>query len=429
MTTETQSHTENQNGESNIDVLKQKILDKRESDKKQKIADAAETAKEREDYERARNREENGETSEGSSSSERVSSSRSEESDGQGAEKRQENRKQGRRNGEEESQGNQGQDSSGDDLETRSFTFTKGDRHVEVPEDAEFEFRADKKFVRMTLREMRDAAAGGLAVRDRMRKVSEQKKALEEPFRQFSGLASKDPLAALQKMFGVVQTIDPDADFKSFIEGLGKQAQQIAKMGPDARKAYELERQVKDQEEQLTETEQLSRISELKVDLMENLGLSEETIYTLGEEILNSPALSEGVEDEVDLMNKVGQLAEEIELQKISYETLKGVKPDAKHNDPLVFELTKILRQNPDFDEDDLAEIAEDVVNSVKRTGAAQKLSNKQRGANRSGLAGRSRPPRNETPDYSRMSSVDALKDQIMKKKEQQKNNLASKRI
>ena len=275
----------------------------------------------------------------------------------------------------------------------------------------------------MTLKEMRDAAAGGIAVRNRMRQIAEERKALFEPYKDFGRVSKEDPLGALQKMFGLIQKVDPNADFNEFIADLAKQAQSVAQMEPAARKAYQLEKQLKDHEEKLSETEQLARIGELKHELMNETGLPEEKIFEFGQHILKNPVLAETVKNEEDLMERIGDLAEEVEMQKASYEALRKHKPDISPRDPLIFELSNLLKQNPDFDEKDLEEIAAEVMGSVQKAKASQKLSKKQR-------AWTGTRDADSPPDFSKMKPVDALRWQIEnKRKLQQQKQHSQKRI
>ncbi len=292
------------------------------------------------------------------------------------------------------------------------FKFQKGDKNWDVDDDAEFEFMADKRPIKMTLKEMRDAAAGGIAVRNRMRQVADERKALSEPFKDFSRIAKDDPLGALQKMFGAIQTVDPDADFNEFISDLARQAQTVAHMEPNARKAYQLEKQLKEKDERLSEADQLQNLAELKQELMES-GLPEAKIYEYGQQILNHPVLSQSVETEEDLMERIADLAEEVDAQKASFEALRKHQPAMSARDPLVFELSNLLRANPDFDQQDLDDIASEVMGSVQRAKAAQKLSKRQR------TWTGTRDPQS-TPDFSKMKPVDALRYQIEQKKKQQ---------
>jgi len=327
--------------------------------------------------------------------------------------------------GEEMDEGSEGEGgANGKTQEKRNpFKFSKGEKNWDVDDDAEFEFVADKRPIKMTLKEMRDAAAGGVAVRNRLRQVAEERKALSEPFKDFSRVAKDDPLGALQKMFGAIQKIDPEADFNEFISDLARQAQTVAHMEPNARKAYQLEKDLKDRDERLSESEQLNRIAELKQELMADTGLPEHKVYEFGQHILNHPVLSKTVETEEDLMERIGDLAEEIEMQKASFEALRKYKPDLPPRDPLVFELSNLLKANPDFDEKDLEEIAAEVLGSVQKAKASQKLSKRQRS-----WTGTRDPE--STPDFGRMKPVDALKWQIEnKKKLQQQEQLSRKKI
>lgn len=395
MTAQAQAHETSDNPNS-VEILQQKILEKRESQKQERIKDQ----KEQERLNALSERE-----------TEEVPVRRSSND---------------RKEVDEGSEGEGGEGGSADEKAAR-FRFKKGDKQFEVDEDAEFEFTADKRPIKMTLKQMRDAAAGGIAVRDRMRRIAEEKKALHEPFKNFKQAAKKDPLGALEKMFGVIQNVDPELDYNEFLTDLAKQAQTVAQMEPNARKAYQLEKQVAEQEEKLSEAQEINRMSELKAELMEQTGLPEEKIYEFGQHILNHPILSEGIEDDEDLMKRIGDLAEEVEMQKASYEALRKVKADISHKDPLIFELTRLLKQNPDFDEQDLADIAEEVLSSVHKAKASQKLSKKQRWTSGTRQTG-SKP--DGTPDFSRMKPVDALMWQAKnKKQQQQQNNLANKRI
>lgn len=297
----------------------------------------------------------------------------------------------------------------------KAFKFTKGEKNFEIDEDAEFEFLADKRPVKMTLKEMRDAAAGGVAVRNRMRQIAEEKKSLLDPYKDFSKAYREDPLNALKKVFKAVQKVDPEADFNEFLSSLGKQAQSVAQMDPSARKAYLLEKELKEAQGRVTEAEQLQRLGELKQELAEQTGLPDQKIFEFGQQILSHPVLAATVKNEEDLIERIGDLAEEVEMQKASHEALQKYKKDISPRDPLVFELSNLLKQNPDFDESDLEDIAKGVLGSVHKMQASQRLSKKQR----AWVKG-SRSANSSNPDYSRMTPFESLKLQIEAKKKQQ---------
>jgi hypothetical protein len=320
----------------------------------------------------------------------------------------------------------EGQESDSDERELRSpdenqrkgktFRFTKGKENYEIDEDAEFEFLADKRPIKMTVKEMRDAAAGGIAVRNRMRQIAEEKKNLLDPYKEFSKAYKEDPFNALKKVFKSVQAVDPEADFDEFISSLGKQAQSVAQMDPAARKAYLLEKELKEANGRVTEAEKMQNLARLKQELVEETGLPDEKIFAFGQQILKNPVLSATVKNEADLMARIGDLAEEIEMQKASHEALLKFSPDISPRDPLVFELSNLLKQNPDFDERDLQDIAKGVLGSVQKTKASERLSKKQR----PWVAGSRGKTTSSNPDYSRMTPFQALSHQIELKKKQQ---------
>lgn len=313
-------------------------------------------------------------------------------------------------------EGSEGERDSNDSAEGKraGFRFSKGEKNWEVDDDAEFEFVADKRPMKMTLKELRDAAAGGVAVRNRMRQLAEEKKSLYDPYKEFSKHYKDDPFNALKKVFGSVQKIDPQANFNEFISELGKQAQSLANMDASERKAYMLEKELDEVKGQMTDAQRLQKLGELKQELSEQTGMPDEKIYQYGQEILQNPVLAGTVKNEEDLIERIGELAIEVELQQASHEALQKYKGNISPRDPLVFELSNLLKKNPDFDERDLDEIARGVLGSVQKAQASQKLSKKQ---SRTRFGSTSN---NSQPDYSKMTPFNALKHQIEEKKKQQ---------
>lgn len=315
----------------------------------------------------------------------------------------------------EEVGGGSQEEQDSDDSERRSFqVFTKGKERFEVDPDAEIEIKADGVSHKMTLKELKDAAAGGVAVRNRMRQLSEQKKALLDPYKEFSHKAKSNPLGALKTMFSIAKKVDRNLDFNVFISDLTAQAKKMAQLPPAERRSLELEQKLREREDVYEEQDQVLKLQELKRDLADETGLSDESIYTYGQQILKDPILSKTIKTEEDLISRIGDLAEEVELQQASIEALRKVNPKVSPRDPLVFELSKVLRQNPDFDEKDLEDLAREVLGSVNKTNTAQKLSKRQRS---SVMGNRSS---NQTVDYSKMTPFESLKAQIEAKKQQE---------
>lgn len=295
------------------------------------------------------------------------------------------------------------------------FRFQKGNENYDIDPEAMIEFNADGKMVKMSLKELKDAAAGGVAVRNRMRQLAEQKKALLDPFVNAGKKAMEDPMGALKHMFSVVQKVNPELNFKQFLQSLGKQAQSLSKMAPSERESYDLKQELQEEKERSSKALNEAKMQQLSAELMQETGLSEGKIYEFGEQILKNPVLKATIKDEEDLFTRIADLAEEVELQQASFDALRKFNPKLTARDPLVFELSKVLRQNPDFDERDLLDIAKGVVGNVQRTDAARVLSKKQR----SSAINYKSPER----DLAKMSHVDALKAQIEAKKKQQEQS------
>lgn len=295
----------------------------------------------------------------------------------------------------------------------KRLQFQVGDDTHEIDENARFEFKADGKTVNMSIAEMRDAAAGGIAVRNRMRQLAEEKKKLFTPFQGFSTLSSKDPLGALKKVFGAIKSVDENADLNNFLRDLGKQAQSLHSMSADERRAYELERDLDETRQTLTETERVAKIRSMQQDLMVERNLSEEQIFEYSNSILNNPELSENIRDEQDLFDRVGELAEEVDRQKAVRAALHKFDSKIKPNDPLVFELSSLLAKNPDFNQTDLEEIAEGVLAGMKRSRQSMNLTRKQKRGNTSGFSRK---------NQEALSPVESLKQQLLEKKKSQLN-------
>lgn len=296
----------------------------------------------------------------------------------------------------------------------KTFRFQVGDESVDVDENAEFEFKADGKNIRMTLKEMRDAAAGGVAVRNRMRILSEERKKLLDPYKNFSNIAAKDPISALKKVFGSIKGIDPKADLNQFLVALGKQAQDLTQMSNPEREAYQLRRELDETRETLSESEKFAKVQERKQYLMDEMQLSEDQIYGYGQQLLKDPVLSADIENEEDLFDRIEAFADEVQRQQAVNAALHKRNHKIPANDPLVFELSDLLRKNPDFTESDLDEVVEGILGGLKKSKASKALSKRPRSQ---AIRGQRSP---QSKDYSKMSPKDALKAQLLEKRNSQ---------
>jgi hypothetical protein len=257
----------------------------------------------------------------------------------------------------------------------KKIKFNKGEQFWDLDEDAVLEFMADKKPVKMTLKEMRDAAAGGVAVRNRLREVAEEKKKIGTVFKNISDTAKTDPIKALQLMMSKVNEIDPEMTYANFMNKFAEQARKLANMDPKEHKVWELERELQDKDKAIRS----NQLIEMREDLERRTGMDAETFDELAVFIVEDPDLSKDIKKEEDIIEKVEELYSGITLHKFSHEILQEVDESISPRSPIVSELSKFVRLNPDFTEKDWLEVAREAVKFGKKDGAQRYLSNKQR--------------------------------------------------
>lgn len=299
----------------------------------------------------------------------------------------------------------------------KNISFSIGDEEYDLDENALFEVKVDGKVTQMTLKEMRDAASGGTAIRNRMRHLADERKKLFTPYKDFSTLSEEDPLSALKKVFNSIKLVDPKADLNAFLVNLGKQAQNLTQMSDSERKAWELERELGETKRSLTEKEKTAFVQERKQELQSEYGLSEDQIFGLGQQLLTDPVLSSSIESEEQLFDRIEDLADEIQRQQAVRAALQKTGANVEEDDPLIFELSTLLKDNPDFDEDDLDEIVQGALAGVKKSRASQVLSKRKRSKV---ISQPGRVPKSREPDYSKMSPKEALKAQILERRKKQ---------
>lgn len=107
---------------------------------------------------------------------------------------------------------------------SKKYVFRKGDQSLELDDDYEVEFMADKRPTKLTLRELKDRAAGDIAVKNRMHSLAEEKKRIQSTFKQFTDIAREDPLAALEFISGKAKESDSEFEYVKYMEKLGEQA-------------------------------------------------------------------------------------------------------------------------------------------------------------------------------------------------------------
>lgn len=260
---------------------------------------------------------------------------------------------------------------------TSAFRFKKGEQEWDIDEDAEFTFKADKKDVTMSLRKMRDAAAGGLAVQNRLREVAQEKKDLQKPIKNFITHSKSDPLRALKELSKHAGEFDENFTFQGFIKSLREQAKTLSSMTEAERKNYDMQQELNEVKES-QEQEQLERLAyEKEARFLKESRITQGQYDQLSEQILSDPKLSAEIDTDEKLLSHVRFLAEEMELQSTAHDALKGIDPNARADSPIIREVARIMRQNPDFDSDDVKDIVGEVMKGQKKQRALRSFSRK----------------------------------------------------
>lgn len=247
------------------------------------------------------------------------------------------------------------------------LAFKKGEQVWEIDDDAEIELVADKKTTKLTARQMRDAASGDVAIRSRMRELAEAKKSVDAIFKDFSRLSKEDPLKALERMIEKAQEADPDLTYDSFLQALADQAAKLSEMDEKDRKNWDLERKLQEKQKILEEKDKISKLEEKAQSLMAETGINSDQFQAYADALLQDPVLAKQITSEEDLIDRVGELVEEIGAQHAAEAALRKVHPSLPPQDPLIFELASVLKQNPDFTPKDVEDIASYVLEGQRK--------------------------------------------------------------
>lgn len=260
--------------------------------------------------------------------------------------------------------------------QSKKYVFKKGDQSFELDDDYEIEFMADKRPTKLTLRELKDRAAGDIAVKNRMHSLAEEKKRVQSTFKQFADLAKTDPLAALEFISNKATESDNEFEYSKYIEKLAEQAEKLGQMGEEERKTLELQKKLAKAEQDLSHKERqqavVLRKQEMLVDYPE---IGDQQFGQMVDAVLSNEELLDGVENESDVMDKVEELIQETLTQRDIMTVIKEINPEHLQNNDLIFSLSDQLRQNPDLDEEDVRDIVRELIGTSDRV---QKRSNPQ---------------------------------------------------
>lgn len=246
---------------------------------------------------------------------------------------------------------------------SKKYVLRKGDQTLELDDDYELEMMADKRPVKLTLRELKDRAAGDVAVKNRMHALAEEKKRVQSTFKQFVDMAKNDPLAALEFISNKAREADGEFEYNKYVEMLADQAEKLGKMNDEQRKAHELEKKLKRAEQDLSQKERQQAVVLRKQDMLESYPeIGDSEFGQMVDAVLGNEELLEGVQNEHDVMDKVEELIQETLTQRDIMSVIREINPAHLNDNQLIFSLSDQLRQNPDLDEEDIRDILREII-------------------------------------------------------------------
>jgi hypothetical protein len=251
---------------------------------------------------------------------------------------------------------------------SKKFVFRKGDQALELDDDFELEMTADKRPTRITLRELKDRAAGDIAVKNRMHALAEEKKRVQSTFKEFTELAKNDPLGALEYISTKAKEADGEFEYNKYIEKLAEQAESLGKMDEKDRKSLELEKKLKKAEQDLSHKERQQAVVLRKQDMMSNYPeIGDSEFGQMVDAVLGNEELLEGLQDEHDVMDKVEALIQETLTQRDIMTVINEINPAYVNDEQLIYTLSDQLRLNPDLDEEDVRDILSEIISPAQR--------------------------------------------------------------
>lgn len=303
----------------------------------------------------------------------------------------------------------------------RKHVFRKGDQTLELDDDYEIEFMADKRPTKLTLRELKDRAAGDIAVKNRMHALAEEKKRVQTTFKQFSDLARKDPLGALEFIAQKAKESDSEFEYSQYLEKLAEQAEQLGQMDEKERKAWELEKKLAKAEQDLSQKERVQAVVLRKQELLTDYPeIGDQQFGQMVDAILSSEELLDDLKDENDVMDKVEELIQETLTQRDIMSVIREINPSHVNDNGLIFSLSDQLRQNPDLDEEDVRDIVRELIGKRERVQRANPPTEREMDIRTLSNKARQAVPSSSLRTQS-ASPYDLLAQQLMEKK--QENN------
>jgi hypothetical protein len=250
----------------------------------------------------------------------------------------------------------------------KKFVLSRGDDKFELDDDYEIEFMADKKPTKLTLRELKERAAGDIAIKNRMHSLAEEKKRVSSTFKEFTTLAKRDPLAALEYISNKAKETDSDFEYAKYIEKLAEQAEKLGQMDEQQRKTYELEKKLAKTEENLSQQERQQAVVLRKQEMLSTYPeIGDSQFGQMVDAVLKNDDFLDEFSNESDVMDRVEELIQETLTQRDIMTVIRDINPKYMNDNELIFSLSDQLRQNPDLDEEDVRDIVRELIAPEER--------------------------------------------------------------
>ena len=264
--------------------------------------------------------------------------------------------------------------------DVKKFVFTKGDKTYELDEDAEFEMMADKKPIKLTLKQLKERAAGDIAVKNRMHSLAEEKKRVQATFQEFANIAKNDPLGALEYISEKAKETDSEFEYQKYLNKLGEQAEKLGAMDESERKAWELEKKLNKANKDLSQKDRETNVVRKKQEILERFPeVGDQKFDTMIEAVMSNETLMAECKNEADVLHQTEKLIEETFIQADIADLIAEFDPARASDNELIFALRDQYVQNPEYDEDDMRDLVKQVIGPAKKERAARNLSSKQR--------------------------------------------------
>lgn len=295
----------------------------------------------------------------------------------------------------------------------KKYKFHKGEEIFELDEDAEIEMMADKKAVKLTLKELRERAAGDIAVKNRMHSLAEEKKKVTSTFKEFASIAKNDPLGALEYIADKAKETDSEFEYQNYLNKLAEQAEKLGSMSEEERKAWELEKKLNKANEDLSLKDRESSVVRKKQEILGKFDeIGDSKFGEIVESVMDSEELMSECENEMDVMNMAERVIEEALLQADISDLVGEFDPDYSSDNELIFAIRDQVVQNPDFDAEDVRDLIQGVLGPAKKQKAAKVLSERQRTQDSV-----------ENQKRQGASDYELLKEQLEERRNEQRNN------